>query len=117
MRVGVQRYALAWRWRITAMFGVQVCQETPLYGTEGPNPASRACSLRGGIEHLTKELPTGAGPALQPHLREVHVNLVARIDAYARQQRRQRYILQARRLPDDVLAGQIVSALLDQMFE
>src|SRR6266545_6249097 len=94
LAAAARRILSGWVRKVPRAGASPMANGSPLYGFRRYT-LPRFHSFRGGIEYLPKELPTGACPALQPHLRVVHVVLVARIDAYAGQQRRQRQILQA----------------------
>jgi len=78
----------------------------------------RAAALLGlGVKYFAELIPVLAHPALQAHLREVLVDSRARVNDYTRQHARNDNILQILGLLENILAGQVTAALLDDLFE
>src|SRR5262249_41967656 len=73
--------------------------------------------LRSSVENLTELLPTRPRPSLQLQLGPDHVIAGAGVDPDAGQCSRQYKVLQRFRLFDDVVAREIVAALLEDLFQ
>jgi hypothetical protein len=67
-----------------------------------------------GVQNVAELIPARTGPALQPHLGKVHIDLVGRD---AGQRRRQDNIPEIPGPLDDIFARQIAAALLDDLLE
>src|SRR6476661_813743 len=87
-----------------------------LSSTSSVSPQA-AASLRADVEHFAELLPIRAAPALQLQLRPDHVAGRAGIDRDARHRGRKHEILQVFGLLDDILAGKVIAALLEDLLE